>query len=204
MTEWEQRAIGSVRAGKPDVEAAYMAYREPMLRSAAGTLRGLDSATLGLSAEDVVNEVIMGLLEGKIELERSHAKHLRARLRRIVINKAIDLIRTRGSESRAKMKQHSVALSDVESDVETIVLSEQAEQRMHMLTGDERYVIVENVKKDRLVKEVAAEIGCKPQNISQLRRSALRKLGATPSFTRVPLDDQQMKPAPERREERPS
>jgi RNA polymerase sigma factor (sigma-70 family) len=201
MTEWDKRAIDSVRAGTPDVEAIYLAYREPMLRTAAGALRGVDSSTLGQSAEDIVGDVVVDLYNGSIILKPSDADHLRPLLRRIIKNKAVDLTRRRGAESRARAKQHPVDHTEIETDVETIMLAEQAEKSMHLLTQNEHYVVVENVKKDRRAKDVAAELGCTPQNISQLRKSALRKLGAELSNTDGDSHRQQRKRATEGREE---
>lgn len=178
MGNWEERAITSVRNGAPDVEALYMAYREPMLRTAAGKLRGENNTTLGLSAEDVVEEVIAGILDGSVALKPEIANRLRAHLRTVVRNKAVDLMRQRGAESRALGRRHPVELSDIETDVETMVLAEQAEARMGLLNDNERHVIIENVKQRRQSKDVAAELGCSPQNISHLRKSAVRKLTA--------------------------
>ena len=191
MVDWEDRAIASVRAGEPDVEAIYLAYREPMLGTAVAKLGGVDNSTLGLSAEDVVNEVVTGLIDGSIVLDPSVADHLKARLRRIVANQSINLIRRRGAESRARMKQHPTDLTDIEADVETMVLAGQAEERMFVLNERERYVIVEHVKKGRLVKDVADELDCTSQNVSQLKKAALRKLFAAPSFADPNSNDQE-------------
>ncbi|MDP9333598.1 MAG: sigma-70 family RNA polymerase sigma factor [Actinomycetota bacterium] len=191
MTDWNQRAIDSVRAGTPDVEAIYMAYREPMLGTAVDKLGGVDNSTLGLSAEDVVIEVVTGLIDGSIGLDPSVADHLKARLRRIVANRAIDLMRRRGAESRARVKQHPTDLTDTEADVETMVLAGQAEERMFVLNEREHYVIVEHVKKGRLVKDVADELVCTPQNVSQLKKAALRKLFAALPFAEPNSNDQE-------------
>ena len=191
MSDWNQRAIDSVRAGTPDVEAIYMAYREPMLGTAVDKLGGVDNSTLGLSAEDVVDEVVTGLLDGSIGLDPAVADHLKARLRRIVANRAIDLMRRRGAESRARMKQHPTDLTDIEADVETMVLAGQAEERMFVLNEREHYVIVEHVKKGRLVKDVADELVCTPQNVSQLKKAALRKLFAALPFAEPNSNDQE-------------
>lgn len=147
MIDWHERAIASVRAGAPDVEAIYMAYCEPMLGTAAAKLGGVDGSALGLSAEDVVEDVVVGLLDGSIELDPSVADHLKARLRRIVANQAIDLVRRSGAQSRARVKRHPTDDTDLQADVETMVLAGQAEDRMFVLNEREHYVIVEHIKK---------------------------------------------------------
>lgn len=192
MVDWEERAIASVRAGAPDVEAVYMAYRVPMKQTAARKLEGEHNETLGLSADDVVAEIIADVYEGKIKLDPSVVGRLRPYLRRIVANQAVSLMRLRGAESRARSRQHPADLTDIEADVETIVLAEQVEDHMSVLTDHERHVMVEYVKKGRPAKDVAVELECTPQNISQLRKSALRKLFADLPFGDDPSNDQLM------------
>ncbi len=176
MGDWEQRAIESVRDGAPNPEAIYRAYRGPMMATAARLLGGEHTQTLGLSAEDIVDAVVTDLCAGKVRLKPEIADRLGRYLRGVVANYAKTLMRQRRIDERAMGKQHPMDLTDIEADVETIVLAEQVEERMHLLTERERYVIIENVMKERQVKDVADELGCSPQNISQIRRPALRKL----------------------------
>lgn len=184
MDEIEERAVKSVRAGQPDVEAIYLAYRDAMLSTAEKKLLGGDA--LGLGAEDIVDDVVSGMLDGTIQLPPATAHHLRPFLRRIVANKATDLIRRRTADTAAVQRQHPTDLTNVEEDVETMVIVEQLEERMYLLTEKEHYVIIENVKNQRPPKDVASELGCAPQYISQLRKSALRKLAAELPFMDEP------------------
>lgn len=187
MTDWERRAADSVLAGRPDVEAIYLAHRGAMRTTAAAKLRGADA--LGLDADDIVGDVVAGLLDGTITLAPDVAPRLRAHLRRIAANKAIDLIREREAASKATRRRHPADPTDVEADVETMVLAEMAEERMYLLNEREHHVIIENVKKGRLAKDVAVGLGCTPQNVSQLRASALRKLSASLPFVNDPPSD---------------
>jgi RNA polymerase sigma factor (sigma-70 family) len=187
MTNWERRAADSVLAGNPDVEAIYLAHRDAMRATAAAKLHGADA--LGLDADDIVGDVVVRLLDGTITLAPTVGHRLRAHLRRITANKAIDLIREREAASKATRRRHPADPTDVEADVETMVLAEMTEERMHLLNERERHVIVENVKKGRLAKDVALDLGCTPQNVSQLRASALRKLSASLPFVNNPPSD---------------
>lgn len=193
MVDWEERAIASVRAETPDLEAIYRAYAGVMKQTATRKLKGSDNATLGLSADDIVCAVVEGVCDGSVKLDASVASHLRAYLRRVTANHAVTLIRSRRAETRALEKRHPVDLTDVQGDVETVVLAEQFEEQLGILTERERYVIVEHVMSERSRNDVAAELGCTPQNISQLRKSALRKLFADLPFADTESDDQQTK-----------
>lgn len=132
MTDWERRATDSVLADSPDVEAIYLAHRGAMRAAAAARLRGGDA--LGLDADDIVGNVVAGLLDGNIPLPPPVAPRLRGHLRRIVANKTIDLIRERETASKATRRHHRADPTDVQTDVETMVLAEMAEERMDLLT----------------------------------------------------------------------
>jgi RNA polymerase sigma factor (sigma-70 family) len=193
MVDWQKRAIASVRAGTPDLDAIYRAYATVMKQTATRKLKSSDNATLGLSADDIISAVIEGVCDGSVKLEPSVAGHLRSYLRRVTANHAVSLIRSRVADTRAQQKRHPVDLTNVQDDVETVVLAEQVEEQLGILTERERYVIIEHVKNERSRNDVAAELNCTPQNISQLRKSALRKLFAQLLFADIDSDDQQMK-----------
>jgi DNA-directed RNA polymerase specialized sigma24 family protein len=176
MTDWAERAIASVRDGNPDPEAIWHAYRGPMKQAAARKLGADHQQTLGCSANDVVGNVIADLYEGKVKIPAEMADLLRPYLRGIVANYANVLIRQRMSDTAAGVRSLALELTDIATDVETMVLAEQAQAKMHLLNERERYVVIENVINGRPVKDVADELQCAPQNVSQLRRPALRKL----------------------------
>lgn len=184
MSGVEERAVDSVRAGRPDIEALYRAYG-PAMRSSAAMRLG-DGDALGLDAEDIVGQVIEGLVDGSVVLKPGTSSSLRAQLRRVAANKTVDLIREREDSSAAAERRHGLDTTDVQADVETMVLAEMAEERMFLLTEQEHYVMIERVKKDRPAKDVAKELGCTPQYVAQLRNSAVRKLFANLPFMDPP------------------
>jgi DNA-directed RNA polymerase specialized sigma24 family protein len=190
MTDWVERAIASVRDGSPDPEAIWRAYRGPMKQTAAGKLGADHEQTVGCSADDVVGDVIADLYEGKVKIPAEMADRLRPYLRGIVANYANARIRQRMSDTAAGVRSLELELTDVATDVETIVLAELAQAKMHLLTERERYVVIENVINGRLVKDVADDLQCKPQNISQLRKAALRKLFPESAFAKPHPNDQ--------------
>lgn len=189
MTDWAERAIASVRDGNPDPEAIWRAYRGPMNQTAVRKLGADHEQTLGCSADDIVGDVIADLYEGKVKIPAEMADRLRPYLRGIVANYANARIRQRITETSAGARNLTLELTDVATDVETIVLAEQAQAKMHLLTERERYVVIENVINGRLVKDVADELQCEPQNISQLRKPALRKLFPEGAFATTHPND---------------
>lgn len=178
-----ERAVESVREGRPDCRAIYVAYHGQMMHAAVQVLGSESNSTLGVSAADVVNNVVTCILTGDVKLPAKVADRLGAYLVGVVKKRALTCIRRRDGEARAFAKRHPRDESDVHADVETLVLAEQVKARMHRLNERERYVIVQNVMKGRPVKEVAEELGCTPQYISQIRKPALRKLHPDLSFT---------------------
>jgi DNA-directed RNA polymerase specialized sigma24 family protein len=201
MTDWAERAIASVRDGNPDPEAIWRAYRGPMKQAAARKLGADHEQTLGCSADDVVGNVIADLYERKVKIRAEMADLLRPYLRGIVANYANALIRQRMSDTAAGVRNLALELTDIATDVETMVLAEQVQAKMHLLNERERYVVIENVIKSRPVKDVADELQCAPQNISQLRRPALRKLFPEGAFVKTGPNDQTLTETNEGEEE---
>lgn len=203
MSDLEQRAVESVRAGTPDWAAIYEAYGEPMMRTAVKVLGVGESATQGQSAVDVVGKVFEDLLGGEIVLDSADADSLRPFLRAVVRNRAVTLVRRSAAESRAGFKGLAVNTTDVAEDVATQVLAEMAEERMYLLNEKEHRALVERVQHGRPAKEVAGELGVTPQRVSQLVTSALRKLRADPAFIDALSNDQPVTRPSEREEGTP-
>jgi RNA polymerase sigma factor (sigma-70 family) len=176
MSRYREPAIESVRDGKPDCRAIYVAFRSQMMNVAVHVFGSESNSTLGMSAADVVDQVVTDILTGKVKLRPEHADRLGAYLVGIVKNRARTLIRRRSAETRATTKRHLADETDVQGDVETLVLAERIKARIHRLNERERHVIIENVMNGRPAKEIAGELGCTPQYISQIRKASLRKL----------------------------
>ena len=177
-----------VRAGTPDLGAIYAAHRGAMYRAAARILGPYEQALRGVSAEDVVSQVV-GDWQAK-GLPRT-VSNLRAYVITSTRNRAIDTLRhaTRELDAddtvRIRLERRlsggwATEMVDADTDVEAAALEHIDQERIrahiHLLTDNERYVIQERVFKRRPANEVADELGVSPQRVSQLARAGAERL----------------------------
>ncbi|MHB1004095.1 MAG: RNA polymerase sigma factor [Chloroflexota bacterium] len=194
----DEALLAGVRSGRPDWQAIYLAYRRLMLGVAAKVLGrdqpcpaegGLSRLHGGVSASDVVSEVVASLQEDGIP---PAVRNLRAYLATATANKAIDVIRRNTVERQVEGKVvhqpryeslpdgEAGVMPERELDTEAVVaeiaMREAVLANLSLLTPNERFVLGERVFKRRPAREVAEELGVSPQRISQLARAASKRI----------------------------
>jgi RNA polymerase sigma factor (sigma-70 family) len=177
-----------VRAGTPDLGAIYAAHRGAMFRAAAQILGPYEKALRGVSAEDVVSQVVS---DWQAKGLRRTVTNLRGYVITSTRNRAIDTLRRATREldaddtlrirlERRLSDDFAAEMVDAGTDVEATALEhidqEQIRAHLHLLTENERYVIQERVFKRRPPTEVADELGVSSQRVPQLARAGAERL----------------------------
>jgi RNA polymerase sigma factor (sigma-70 family) len=174
-----------------DLASIYREHREAMFRAAASILGSAERSVHGVSAQDVVQQVMRRLQANGLA---AGVKDLRRYLITAVKNEARDAIRRATREATDEhgpiRTRHEEPLSDIvtdrlvdsshDADVEAVALEHLDEERirglLHLLTDNQRRAIVGRVFESRSPSEVAADLNVSPQRISQLVRAGAIQL----------------------------
>jgi RNA polymerase sigma factor (sigma-70 family) len=170
--------LTDLHAGKHVWSDVYICCRERMYRAAARVLRFGDAD--GQSADDFVDEAFTVAMKDGVANVHTN---ICGWLTKSANGRAIDACRraSRGRELDRRVADLLPA-ADVADLAELASMAELAEEALLTLPPPEQYVMREQVMKQRPVKDVAGDLDCAPQRISQLRTQALRRLAAAPGF----------------------
>ena len=139
---------------------------------------------LGKTADEVVGDVIEELMTKGTDL--SQVGNVRGYLNAAVRNRVRDLHRRSRFQAPDDLDpDHLVGDTDIEAEVDREELRQQAVASLDELPERERYALEERVMKCRPAKDVAAELGVMPQQVSQYYNAALKKLRQLPTFTEL-------------------
>jgi RNA polymerase sigma factor (sigma-70 family) len=166
--------------------AIYAEHGRAMRTAAMAALGGPDKEILGKSADDIVGDVLAELMLKDL----GPVTNLRSYLTSAVRNRVRDLQRrSRHERPEAIDFDAMVGVEDLEDPIDRAELARQAKASLDELPERERYALVERIMKCRPAKDVAAELGIKPQQVSQLYNAALGRLRKLPAFTALlPVD----------------
>lgn len=167
--------------------AEVYAEHGPAMRRTARRLVGEDREVLGKSADDIVNDVLVGLIaKGP---PPTHG-NLRGYLLRAVINRARDQFRRQRFESP---NQEAIALQLADDDTallaERRVLAAIAVGLLDDLTPGQRCAIEQRVMLGRPAHEVAAELGVESPRIAQLCNAGMKRIRKHPAFAEAASAD---------------
>jgi RNA polymerase sigma factor (sigma-70 family) len=164
----------------------YAEHGRSMRTAATAMLGGPDKEILGKSADDIVGDVLAELMVKDL----GHVTNLRSYYTSAVRNRIRDLQRRSKYERPEAIDFDAmVGVEDVEHSIDRAELAGQAMASLDELPERERYALVERIMKCRTAKDVAAELGIKPQQVSQLYNAALGRLRKLPAFTALlPVD----------------
>jgi len=183
--------LESIRAGCPNWGAIYAKYREMMIRAASrviGMGDKVERSYAGESAPDAAQRAFQKVMRSGIPAD---VTNLRAYLARAAVNESHDIRRQTIRRHHDAIDEHEeprherlgsrheesiVAQEDVEAVIEQQILEEGIRANLPILTDHQRAALIGRVFEQRPAKDVAAEIGVEPQRISQLVRSAARRL----------------------------
>lgn len=166
----------------------YAEHGQPMRVAAIAEMGGTHKEILGKTADEVVGDVIEELMTKGTDLTR--VSNVRGYLTTAVRYRVRDLHRRSKFEVPAELEAEVlVGDDDVEDAVDREELAGQAVAALDQLPDRERYALEERIMKCRPAQEVAAELGVRPQQVSQLYNAALKKLRRLPAFTELlPFD----------------
>ncbi|MCC6174055.1 MAG: sigma-70 family RNA polymerase sigma factor [Chloroflexi bacterium] len=174
-----------------DLASIYVHHRDAMFRAATSILGSQERSVRGVSAQDVVQQVMRRLQANGLPAD---VQDLRRYLLTAVRNQARDAIRRATRETTDEhgpvRTRHEEPLSDIvtdrlvdpshNADVEAVVLEHLDEERirghLHLLTDNQRRAIVGRVFESHSPSEVAADLNVSPQRISQLVRAGATRL----------------------------
>ncbi len=171
--------MSETATGEPINWAAFYAEHGALMRRAAKSVLGKsatsDGATLGVSVDDVVHQVMADLMEKGLP---AGVRSIRGFLYRRIESRAKDA-RKRGvhqpelPEGADNTDGTNVAL-EVEFRLESAAIVDALDE----LSERHRFVVIERVMKNRPAKEVAADLGIEPQGLPSLQRTAIDQLRA--------------------------
>lgn len=172
-----------------DIYAEHGQSMRTAARAAIGVNRNASvQEILGKSADDVVGDVIEELMTKGTDLGQIHNLH--GYLNAAVRNRVRDLHRRSKFESPDDLDPDIIVGDrDIEAEIDREELRQQAKAALSELPGRERYALVERIMKRRPAQDVAAELGVKPQQVSQLYNAALKRLRRLPEFADLLSDD---------------
>lgn len=161
----------------PDVEALYLRHGDAMHRAAHRVLRGLGRRGL---ANEAVQQVFESLLRNP---PSEPVDNWEAFLVRGARNSALDVLKSAAVRHTADkpVEDHVAAAKDdvaaeAAARVDRSRLMAKVQEKMTLLSSQERYVLEQVAALDRSGTEVAAELGVTKGRVSQLKTQALRKL----------------------------
>lgn len=177
-------------------------HGKAMLAAAKSMLR--NRVVDGTSYEDVVHDVLRDVTRKPSGVLGAPSE--RAYLVRAVKNRATSALK-RGSRQPTvapddALFERSSRGDEVGDDVVDLQMSANVAASLDRLSPRQRYAIVQRVMMGRPSVEVAGEMDCAPQNISQLVNRGLATLRADPTFDRLVQDDQEMEQTNDEEDER--
>jgi RNA polymerase sigma factor (sigma-70 family) len=177
----------SVPTSTADWAGIYAQHGQSMRATGRAAMGGENDSireVLGKTADEVVGDVIEELMTKGTDL--SQVGNVRGYLNAAVRNRVRDLHRRSKFEAPVDLDfDIIVGAEDIEAEVDREELRQQAMTGLDQLPERERYALVERIMKCRPAQDVAAEIGVKPQQVSQLYNAALQKLRQLPAFTEL-------------------
>ena len=170
--------LGRAALGDAQLVELYLRHREAMWRTAQRGLNG--TAVGGVSAEDVVQQVVLELKVRGLPADRTAPAQIEAYLLRSVRSRAIDAVR---KMKRSERLPDADAFDPVDPGaVDPLTAAEQDSFMRHCdrllgrLTPNERFAFEQRVRGQRPAKDVARELQVAPSRVSQLVKAALAKL----------------------------
>lgn len=151
-----------------------------MWKGAARVL-GRDRAVRGRSAEDAVGTAIEEAMRPGTRLPTTS---LCGWLATIAIRRARDILRASRLETPTDDDLEPEAeIANVEETAVAAVLVQRAKELLPSLPAPEQHAIRERLMAGRPAKDVADELGCTPQNVSNIVTRALTTLREDAAFT---------------------
>lgn len=169
-----------------DWAGIYAEHGQTMRTAARAAMGGGKKAStreiLGKTADEVVGDVIEELMTKGTDL--SQVGNVRGYLNAAVTNRVRDLHRRSRFEAPDDLDPDLIVGDrDIEAEVDRDELRQQAVAGLDELPERERYALEERIMKCRPAQDVAADLGVKPQQVSQLYNAALKRLRQLPAFT---------------------
>jgi RNA polymerase sigma factor (sigma-70 family) len=167
------------RGPPPEGWAAFWREHGADLRRRAHKVLG-PAATLGITADDIVNEVITNLIKKGIP----EGRNPRAYAMTAVTNEAIDVIRTRKHHTDEDIEfDERIGVDDIEEPIDDELLARDLIEAIEELPEREAIAIRERILRGRPATEVARTLNVTTtQRVSQLVNAGLRRLRAKPPF----------------------
>jgi RNA polymerase sigma factor (sigma-70 family) len=184
--ELDEELRAGLEAGTPDWGAIYRSHREVMWRSAARVLGPDSRSTLGTSAEVIVQDTMVRLME---KTERTgisaippDVESIEAFMRTATRNLALNVVRrakqiAMGSLPEAGDPDERGEEEDLEQ-VDDYIILKQMDGHLDMLNEKELAAYTGYFKQRRTQAEIAAALGVTDRWVAKLCASAIRKLTA--------------------------
>jgi RNA polymerase sigma factor (sigma-70 family) len=157
----------------------YLRHRGLMWRTAQRVLEG--AAVGGVSADDVLQQVVLELKERGLPPDRTAPSQEQAYVLRCVRSRAIDAIRKAKRCEPLDLETFDpvdLAAVDPLLAAEQTSLLQRCDELAGHLTTNERIAFEERVKRQQPAKDVASMLDVSPSRVAQLVSAALRKLRA--------------------------
>lgn len=175
----EPALLAELHAGRPAWGDAFRCCRERMWKAAVRVL-GPDRAVRGRSAGDAVGSAIEEAMRPQTALP---TKSLCGWLATIAIQRARDIAKASHLETPTEDVQPNAEVESVDDAAIRALLAQRATELLEDLPASEQHAIRERLMAQRPAKEVAAELGCTPQNLPNVIARGLMLLRAAPDFS---------------------
>jgi RNA polymerase sigma factor (sigma-70 family) len=184
--ELDEELRAGLQAGAPDWAAIYAGCRKVMWRAAWQVLGPDYRSTLGISADSIVQETMVELMEKTRESGISaipfDVESIDAFLWTATRRRALRVVeRAQRKEMVPYPESDEPGERGVEDDLEALedaLILEQLDSHLGELTENERRAFIGYFKQDRTYADIGAELGVTDRWASKLCGSAVRRLTA--------------------------
>lgn len=176
----DEDLLAGIAKGEPDWRAVYERCRHAMHAAAMRYFRRREEALGGLSAEDVVQQVMSAVIRKGLPDDLASVEKLRAYMAQATLFRAHN-VKTRKPAGHLPLADPGTpdelpGTDDVEETAVTIAVADHAKQLVQRLPGLEQLVIRRHVLEGHRQIDVAAEIGVSDARVRQLLKAGLRRL----------------------------